>query len=363
MTRLVGIFVVAVFGCGPQDSCVRDGECGAANDDDGGSGTSADAAASSGADVDTDQGPDPGPDTPGGNNWACLSNGDYPAGLVDDPTLRKVIAYTMSGDAASLDLGPMTISRMSTTSTFVRSHVPVTNVSASTRCFIEMEALSFSDGSAELVADQGNFVQGSVGDVGGGLYTDTCLAPSESGYFLGITEVDFELIGEASFVIDDPDTLATAPLQSAVPTGYAVDGSDVDITVEHVGGGDINAPDNSIWLLRDAAGQPVVWGFADAPGESIMSLGDTRTYQSSESFLEQVGSNVCFWLDFAAPTDPAELVPPVACRADEDPESCEHRRWGARTAELAAQAHSVRQALCAHSPTGPLSARPSGCSA
>jgi len=292
---------------------------------------------STGSDDGSDTGRDPGPAPAGGNNWACMSNGDFPAATIDDPSLRKVIPYAVNGESERLDLGPMTVSRNSTTSGFMRTHLPVTNISDTQWCFIQIEELAFSGGGIELANSDFDFVQGSVGNIGNGLYTSTCLAPGESGYFFEITEVDFESVNEASFTLEEPDSIGIPPGQSLLPTGYEVEGSDADITVEHVEGEEPIAVDSSLWLLLDASGEPVSWGFADEPEETLTSQGDTNTYRASAPFLEQVGSTLCLWVDFSPATRRGEVVPRAACLTGQDPEVCEKRRLDARTAKSAEQ--------------------------
>jgi len=343
-------FALGLVGCGPEEACPggvdEDGNCAAASGT-GGQGTGAEedaeAEASAGTQTDGDSATGPDPGTAAGNNSACMSNGSFPSGISDDPSLRKVIPYMVIGGSASLELGAMTVSRKSATSSgFTWTHVPVTNISDSAWCFVMIEDLSFSDGELELVDDGDVFVEGSVGDLGNGLYTGTCLAAGESGYFLSITEVDFERISEASFSIEEPDTSPATPLEVVVPTGYVVDGSDAEITIEHLSGQEITASDTAVWLLRDSSGEPVVWGFAEASDELVLSPGDTHQYRMSESFLQQVGPNICVWVDFDPPTAEKEVVPPAACEPGQDPERCEKQRWDARTARRAAVRRYVR---------------------
>lgn len=353
--HLVGNWLIlslglGLLGCGPEEACPsgydESGNCAAAGGTGGqgtGSVTGPGAQTGAGTQADGDSETGSARDTGAGNNWACMSDGDFPAGISDDPSLRRVIPYTVIGGSTSLELGAMTISRMTPTSEFTRTQLPVTNVSDSAWCFIQIEALSFSDGQSELINDGDAFVDGSVGDLGNGLYTDTCLAAGESGYVLTITEVGFDQVSEASLVLEDPDVIPAAALDVVVvPTGYVVAGSDAEVTLEHVDGQDATVSDRAVWLLRGSNAEPVIWGLAEALDEQLLSQGDTHQYQISESFLEQVGSSLCVWVDFSPVTTETEFIPPVACAPSLDPERCEKQRWDARTLRIAAARDATR---------------------
>jgi len=328
--------VAMALGCTPKATCpagVPDGEGNCVLDtDEADADADTDADSDSDADSDTDSDTDTD-DVGAGTNWACMSDGDFPAGQVDDPSLRKTVTVAVTAAQADLDLGDVTLSRPSLSSSYTYLMLPVTNVGPVPLCFVRINDISFTDGIDELAYEDFSYVEGSIQDVGP-LYTGTCLLPGESGFFKEITEVDFDLVTEVRFTMEPADQDGLPPAGHVVPTGYTVDGHEAAIEAEHLLGGSLSVNTISTWLLRDGAGDPVHWGFASADDPQVMTPGDTITFDILAIGFDQVGSEICLWTDFESSARSGS--PAVNCPDRLGQAACENLRWGDRNGREAA---------------------------
>jgi len=102
-------------------------------------------------------------------------------------TMRKAIPVHVATSLSGFVVGPMAyVTRNDPTTEALSLTLPVQNHSADVRCFVRAAAFTWRDATGKALNDPTTFayVQGSVGLTAGGTYTDTCLGPQESGYFL-----------------------------------------------------------------------------------------------------------------------------------------------------------------------------------
>ncbi len=250
-------------------------------------------------DTDTDTDTDSGPDTIGdiGNNHSCMRQGYFPAGGLDNPTLRKQIPYTVEAQNPNLQLGAMTLSKGSQNSQSVNTILPVTNVGNDIECLVQITDIAFSDGEAVLAVEELTYVVGSVGDMGS-WYTETCVFPGETAHFLDGVVADFDAITEAHLIIEPTVTDGLAPAASVVPTSYSVFEDRATFYAEHTAGDPMSITTTGKFLLRDADGNPVHWGFASVSDGSNVTLGDTVEFHIIALELEEAGSELCLWMHF-----------------------------------------------------------------
>ena len=218
-----------------------------------------------------------------GNNSALLTGPTLGSGSASVGALRKEVSKVVSDAPPGLSFGTAYATRTSTTSETLYWVLPVTNTSGEALCFIRFNGITFSDGAGNTLAeDDFSYVTGSVGAFSSDMYTDTCLAPGETGYVLGIelsnpnpvyTSLDRISIAE---VVADSD--ATVPPVSIVPQLYTAFGENLNVTVENKGTRTGYVTDFSSYLLLDAGGGPLAWGFLDrATGwEGALAVGERK---------------------------------------------------------------------------------------
>ena len=104
-------------------------------------------------------------------------------------TMRKAIPVHVGTGLTGMVVGPMAyITRTDPSTEAASLALVVTNGSTTTTlCFIRALPLEWLDASGQPLngtTETFDFIRGSVGLTMGGGYTDTCLAPMETGYFL-----------------------------------------------------------------------------------------------------------------------------------------------------------------------------------
>jgi len=102
-------------------------------------------------------------------------------------TMRKAIPVHVATSLSGFVVAPTAyITRNDPTTEALSLTLLVQNHSAEVRCFVRAAAFTWRDATGMALNDPTTFayVQGSVGLTAAGTYTDTCLGPQESGYFL-----------------------------------------------------------------------------------------------------------------------------------------------------------------------------------
>ncbi len=264
------------------------------------------------------------------STWACLSDGRFPEGRMDDPAPRKTIPYTIVIAQPDLHFGAMTIIRSSATSSYFRMMVPVKNTGPRHLCFLRIENLEFTHGLREN--QPYTYVHGSVANTGSS-HTDTCLAPGASGFFGGMMKMDYDQIADASFDVNEVDDFGQPPDGLVRPSAYSVSDREAPVLSEHILGDTVTVSDRATWLLRRASGELVTFGLADAPGPANLALGDSVTHTLSESYLEQSGSEICLFLDYDSPGRSGARS--AACPEGLSPDACQAFLWEERNAREA----------------------------
>ena len=158
---------------------------------------------------DADKTPQHGPFT-GANNSAILAGETIGRGTALNADLRRSV--TVQGNAGGFAVGNAWISEMSPASGLVYLMVAVSNSHSEGACFVKAENLSFRDsGDGELAPDGLTYVDGSVGLLGSGVQTSTCLAAGEAGHFLTIADVPFDQVDRIHMDITADLGIASQP--------------------------------------------------------------------------------------------------------------------------------------------------------
>jgi len=178
----------------------------------------------------TGQGQPDGTCTPpavGNNSATCV--GDLGDGTSANSTLAKSVPVTLTNRDFVASVGYVT--RLSTSSDYTSFIIPLTNVGSSAQCFISIA--TGQAGNYELFS----YITGSVG-YSGSTYTDTCLAPSESGYLVDITnEVTYDAVSSISLTLSGNTGLSISSAR-VFPTSFAYGAgvaADLAVTVSNAG--------------------------------------------------------------------------------------------------------------------------------
>jgi hypothetical protein len=161
------------------------------------------------------------------NNSADLS-GPVVGNIPFDPsTMRRTLPVNVETAPEGLHVGAAYLTRTDSSETAYLT-IPVTNSGSSEYCFIEANPLQYLSGDGTSLTDPTHltFLEGSVGLLSfGGGYTDTCLAPGESGYL-----IDIQLSSDGPFFSDtasiqlalSSSSTGTVPGAALVPQSYDI---------------------------------------------------------------------------------------------------------------------------------------------
>lgn len=206
------------------------------------------------------------------NNSALLSGDVIGTNTSAASNLRKSdITLDVLNTNASIVLDSLQVTRSSATSTAAYVFISAVNISENTICFIKINSIIARDsGGTMLGSNSFTFVKGSTRDVGGGIYTSTCMAPGEKGYitsiFLDVYDSIHTIeIGSVSFNASS----STIPDAKIIPTSYSASAdsfsTSVSVTVKNNGVSSVEAALFSSYILLDDQGYPLYYSFFDSP--------------------------------------------------------------------------------------------------
>jgi hypothetical protein len=204
--------------------------------------------------------------THGFANSAILT-GD-PVGL--DLDLPSKITRTISATVSGSDMTGATafLGRLTATESSGRIMVPVTNQGSRWHCFIEATTFELLDGSGNSLGTPiGTYLHGSVGwGSTSGVYTDTCLEPGGTGYFLDtISATAFTMLESVRIVLTSGTNDYLPAQTSVVPVSYTASERDQVYAITIANQGPMTATlYNGEVVYFDDSDTPVFWGFATA---------------------------------------------------------------------------------------------------
>jgi hypothetical protein len=202
------------------------------------------------------------------NNQAEVLGGPIGDGTMPATSLRKTITTNVEGGApaplaitAAYALGP---------GRNLRYLVAVENRGAEAWCEIRAQTVTLRDRAGAVVATDGiePGLTGSMGIVGGGRWVNSCVAPGETGFILGIVLAPGMMDLFASTERIDFALRARVPGMPAparvVPIAYTWSGSRIAVTFRNDGTTAMRFGMFTKYIVGDAAG-PLSWNFLDAP--------------------------------------------------------------------------------------------------
>src|SRR5258706_6710768 len=254
------------------------------------------------------------------NNSAELVGASFGDGTDPNDALIKVIRADQLQPEPRLTLGSVHAMRAGS-DTFVNLAVPVTNVSQSNLCFIELEGLRLKDASGALLVQPqvGPFIDGSVLVVDATLWTSSCVLPGETGWVVDIESAD--AVADLYGALDSVEFRITAvpfpadalPPPRVLPYRYDV-ASDGIVTVcfANLGTGpaEMTAQAFSLYLALDDQGNPLDWDFLTTRVQPIGLLQPAQPGSAStrhRSFFAGTARRMRPFIDFESPGAMSEL--------------------------------------------------------
>jgi hypothetical protein len=231
-------------------------------------------------------------------------------------TARRIVLVKVGTSVAGLSVGQAYLTRSSFASD-VQLTIPVMNGGTDHPCFIAAESFHYLSSTGTLLnaAADMDYVIGSVGDMGNDIYTHSCLAPGETGYFLDSRGAAF-FTSTASMELD-LSTVAegTAPAGHLTPKQYelgtcaglrslrvmAVNDGASTVTVAPDGQGLGPA------VLLDGDGLPAGWIFVE-DDQTVQLMAGQQVYFATALTDVAAVTRAQFFLDFDPPAPAAAEV-------------------------------------------------------
>lgn len=206
------------------------------------------------------------------NNSADLRGPALGVAVFTASTDRRTVPVNVGKNVTGLQIGQAYLTRSPPTSTSVYVTIPVTNTGTGYPCFIQAMPFKYltSAGTALNSASDSDYLSGGVGDLGGGIYTHSCLAPGETGYFLdfrsGTPTQYFSVTASISVDISSPFA-GQAPPGRLTPKQYDIGTCDdvrsVRVTAVNDGTSTVAVAASGVGLgpaiLLDTDGLPAGW--------------------------------------------------------------------------------------------------------
>ena len=183
--------------------------------------------------------------------------------------------------------------------------IPITNVGSLSRCFVKGTDIEFQNLYGWAVAtDYTSYTHGSVGDVGYGITTNTCLEPGESGVIIFIEFNLWDDIEQVEMAIDSSDWSGLKPNSRILPTQltYTDGGFSDDIILEYQNYGSVPGEMNTgnLFVVSDSLNRSLGWGYLGtnmSPANGIIYSGQSGTIESSY-INNGTGASVYVFLDY-----------------------------------------------------------------
>ncbi|HEY2901085.1 MAG TPA: hypothetical protein VGL59_10950, partial [Polyangia bacterium] len=165
------------------------------------------------------------------NNTADMTGAALGQTAINTAVQRKKIEVRAEGIIPDLMVGDGYLWRPTATSESAYLSIAITNIGTSMLCSIKGISYRWLDaaGNALAMPDPNDriYVDGSVGMLSDGDFTDSCLGPGEQGYFTDVKTTDdtsllFSQVATVAFSLSGPFSAGTAPAGKLVPQSYDV---------------------------------------------------------------------------------------------------------------------------------------------
>ena len=165
---------------------------------------------------------------------------------------------------------------------------PVTNIGTETLCLIELTGITYRDaGDMELLSGGLTYVQGSVGKTPSLQFTDTCLAPGETGMVRTINNNLYAAVAKMEFTFSTIASTISVPAAKVIPQSYTIASSTLTIVAKNVGTRNALVGEQNrfhSWVLLDDAMHPLTFGLTNITTPSIIAPDGTATISTSISY-------------------------------------------------------------------------------
>ena len=258
------------------------------------------------------------------NNSADLSGAVLGDLAFAPATMRKAIPVHVTTGLAGFVVGPLAyVTRTDPTTEALSLALPVQNHSADVRCFVRAAPFLWRDAAGSSLNDPTTFayLEGSVGLTAAGTYTETCLGPQETGYFLDAgtpagTGALYTTLASLELSLDSSTTGVTVgsvrPYQYDVghcptpdPTRslrvWARNGGQTFVVV--AAGGTSLGPA----VLLDDLGVPAGWTYVSRDVPTVVEVGQTTQMVGSLTANFSV-SRAALFFTFDGPSTPGPLA-------------------------------------------------------
>jgi len=255
---------------------------------------------------------------PTGNNSADLAGAVLGDIAFDPVTMRRLVPVTLEAQLPGFRAGPTAfVTRTDATTEVAYLTLPVTNLGADTRCFVQATSFRWLNASAQDLTDPtlSDYLGGSVAVTTAGTYTDTCLAPNETGYFTDVqvptaTGAIYSSVTSISLALTS-STAGAAAAGHLVPfqfdVGHCGDPAvrSVRVVARNDGAEAVTvASDGGLGLgpavLLDHGGVPVGWMYVARNQLTVVAPGQTTDLVASLPMGFSV-ERAAFYLSFDGP--------------------------------------------------------------
>ena len=253
------------------------------------------------------------------NNSADLRGPALGVAAFTASTDRRAVPVTVGMNVTGLQIGQAYLTRSPPTSTSVYVTIPVTNTGTGYPCFIQAMPFKYlsSVGTVLNSASDSDYLSGGVGDLGGGIYTHSCLGPGETGYFLdirsGTSPQYFSVTASISMDISSPFA-GQAPPGRLTPKQYDIgtcaDGRSLRVTAVNDGTSTVAVAAAGIGLgpgiLLDTDGLPAGWIYLEDDVGADLAAGTSTLFFSGLPDVPAV-TRAQLFVDFDLPMMTATL--------------------------------------------------------
>jgi hypothetical protein len=230
--------------------------------------------------------------------------------------LRKKIPVTLTGGGTQFSIGDGYLMSDASIPAYAYFALPVTNVGTTMHCFVSASDYSWLDSAGNSEGSFLAYVTGSVGQVDPTIYTDTCLAPGETGFLL---DIQSDLVSNDIYTPTTSVTLAlstssdgTLPPAKVLPLGNTVAGAVLTVAFENEGTrpADIAESNSCPYILVDSGGLPVTWAFLDPTPLGELDVGQQGS--ATANYVMECGQTVRAYIPFQSPDQASGPTVPSA---------------------------------------------------
>ena len=216
-----------------------------------------------GCDKSADNDP-PGPTALNARNNSAVVNGDQiGTGQLSVAVVRAELPLVVQGSHPDISLGQAYKARSQVDTTDVYWLVKATNDGDEALSGITAGGVAYLDANGLPIEYTGPNVAKLYGNVG---VTDlgcerSCLAPGESGWFLGRQNIDYDDVASMrfSYIVDGDDT-PTQPEAVVRPTSYTAGDGEIEVEARNTGSWVGVVGQQSAYVILDVDSTPLFWG-------------------------------------------------------------------------------------------------------